>query len=56
MEDAITQENGAITKIVAYVAERDGAVVVEIDTDANFDSTAIRVHVNDDIAWEGTVQ
>jgi hypothetical protein len=52
---SLTQENGAITHVQAYVSELDGAVVIEIDTDANYEETHVRVFVNDGFAWEEKV-
>lgn len=55
-EIIISQENGAITKVSVYVSENDGTIVVEIDTDANFDGqTDVRVHINDGPAGSWTV-
>jgi hypothetical protein len=55
-EIILTQESGAITKVQVYVSSIDGTVVVEVDTDANFDGeTAVRINVNDNLAWEGKV-
>lgn len=55
-EIVISHESGAMTRVGVYVSEEDGAVVVEVDTDANFvEETEIRIYVNDGPAWEGRV-